>query len=606
MIIFLPVNRYKVVFEVATGRQHSQFDRLLLKAIRDGVGELNLLQSLFHMHRSVVVGTVVSLVQAGWVGIETNSTGSNYVITALGKRALSDSAELPFDKKFDEKSIWVVVERLEGQLARGGQVVFWTKTELDNNANSVWDRGLILRSSDVDFVPEPGLVRPLLYADTEKGHYIRSIGPISVVRKGADYIPVLVDPEANEIIGIPKEWESLLHADLISNAAKASKELDQKEIEEDSEWFHTCVLPRIPKLRGVREDVKRQGTQNGSETIEPADDDFESRQIPDWIPLKRPFKKINTPLDHQEYLVQTLRAASSVLVVSLTDLDSQFCKTHLMSELTKALHRGVNIDLVLSIVQKNEEQTKALEFLKEIEVSSRNTPALKGRLIVGSSNSRLSTSILVFDQNEEWECAIGGFDWMAPKTHLGPTLVFQDALLVSKICRFLSDRMFLDESLRISRNGSLLAKMSGQLESSDVPAKAVDGLGRIVFGREHFTIRDEVLSGSFETEIEIVVDEVSETCVDELGILVDTYGVPNSNKFLVSVAKNEKDSGLKTRLEKVREKGAAANEVPRSSLSCIRTGGHEVYSTFNWLSRKTHPRTTDKSHVGIAIEKPSD
>ena len=149
MIIFLPVNRYKVVFEVATGRQHSQFDRLLLKAIRDGVGELNLLQSLFHMHRSVVVGTVVSLVQAGWVGIETNSTGSNYVITALGKRALSDSAELPFDKKFDEKSIWVVVERLEGQLARGGQVVFWTKTELDNNANSVWDRGLILRSSDV-------------------------------------------------------------------------------------------------------------------------------------------------------------------------------------------------------------------------------------------------------------------------------------------------------------------------------------------------------------------------------------------------------------------------------------------------------------------------
>ena len=108
---------------------------------------------------------------------------------------------------------------------------------------------------------------------------------------------------------------------------------------------------------------------------------------------------------------------------------------------------------------------------------------------------------------------------------------------------------------------------------------------------------------TYGSEIEIAVDEFNETSVNELGIIVDTYGVPSSNKFSVCVSKNEADADLKTRLEKVREKGATADEVPRSSLNFIRAGSHEVYSTFNWLSRKTHPRTTDRSHVGIAIKK---
>lgn len=603
MIIFLPVNRYKVVFEVATGRQYSQFDRLLLKAIKTGVGKLDSLQSLFHMHRSVVVGTVVSLVQAGWVGIETSSTGSSYVITGLGNRALSDSEDLPFDKKFDEKSVWVVVEKLEGQLARGGQVVFWTKSELDNNANSVWNRGLELKSSDIDFVPEPGLVRPLLYADTEKGHYIRSIGPISVTRKGADYIPVLVDPEAGEIIGIPREWEGLLYDDLISSAARASKQLDQKEIEEDSEWFHTCVLPRIPRLRGVRVDVaKEEDLLDVAKAVEILEDDLTSGHFTDWNPLSAPCKILDSPSAHQEYLIQALRSASSVVVISLSNLDSNYCKTQLMSELTKALHRGVNIDLILSIARKTDEQTLAFDFLKEIEVSSRNTPALKGRLMVGTSNAGLSTSILIFDRNGEWECALGGFDWMAPKIHVGPTTVLNNSLLVSRICRFLSDRMFQDPSLRISRNGSLLAKISGELESGDSSNEAPSGFARVIFGREHFTIRDEVLSGSFENEIKIGVDAINQTSVDELGVLVETYGLPNGNSFAVSVLQDETGNGMNELLGKIREKGVAASSVAENSLNYLQAGNQEIHSTFNWLARKTRIKTTDELHVGIAIK----
>ena len=71
------------------------------------------------MHRSVVIGTVVSLVQAGWVGIETDEAKTEYVVTALGRDAVDKGTDQPFDRKVDEKHVWIVLERLEGQMARG-------------------------------------------------------------------------------------------------------------------------------------------------------------------------------------------------------------------------------------------------------------------------------------------------------------------------------------------------------------------------------------------------------------------------------------------------------------------------------------------------------
>jgi hypothetical protein len=65
MIAFLPIARYRVVYQVASGRPFSSFERLLLKAIKDGHGSVPALAKMFCIHRRMIVEGLVTLMQAG-------------------------------------------------------------------------------------------------------------------------------------------------------------------------------------------------------------------------------------------------------------------------------------------------------------------------------------------------------------------------------------------------------------------------------------------------------------------------------------------------------------------------------------------------------------
>ena len=70
MIVLLPVSRYRVRYQVASGRPYSFFERFILEGVRDGYSSLETLERTFRVHRRVLIEGLVTLVQAGWVAID--------------------------------------------------------------------------------------------------------------------------------------------------------------------------------------------------------------------------------------------------------------------------------------------------------------------------------------------------------------------------------------------------------------------------------------------------------------------------------------------------------------------------------------------------------
>jgi len=112
VIAFLPVARYRVDYQVASGRPFSSFERLLLTAIHQGNATLDSLADLFRLHRRMVIEGIVTLMQAGWVCIGTD--GSSFVTTDSGRLAAERSGGLPATIVVTNKTTTLLFEKVSG------------------------------------------------------------------------------------------------------------------------------------------------------------------------------------------------------------------------------------------------------------------------------------------------------------------------------------------------------------------------------------------------------------------------------------------------------------------------------------------------------------
>src|SRR6266849_5561125 len=126
--LFLPVSLYKVKFKVAAGRPFSRFERLILKAIDAGTNELDDLVKLFCVHRRMVVEGLVTLMQAGWVSLESQT--NQFGLTPSGIGASKQEQSLPPLLHTEDRWQIVVMERVAGQVARGDKVKPATRKSL--------------------------------------------------------------------------------------------------------------------------------------------------------------------------------------------------------------------------------------------------------------------------------------------------------------------------------------------------------------------------------------------------------------------------------------------------------------------------------------------
>jgi hypothetical protein len=231
MIAFLPIARYKVEYQLASGRPFSSFERLLLKAIHTGTANLNDLAGTFAIHRRLVIEGLVTLMQAGWVSLGTGT--GEFVLSPSGERACAGSEGLPPTIVVSDRHQTIVVEKVTGQVTRSKEIEFYSRSKL----KTLWDAGLALRKGDISNVIDPGLISPLLpHQPTE---WIRWIGPITVLSDNAAFAVVDVDTAAGRINGTPKSWEALLLPECVDQVARRERELASSGVElNDEELRH--------------------------------------------------------------------------------------------------------------------------------------------------------------------------------------------------------------------------------------------------------------------------------------------------------------------------------------------------------------------------------
>jgi len=420
MIVLLPVSRYRVQYRIASGRPYSFFERFLLEAIGDQHTSLQALEKTFRVHRRVLIEGVVTLIQAGWIEIARNT--HDLVLTKAGMRALGHAEELPKSIFVVDQTEFVIGERCQGQVARGSDVTFSSKSDLRAYAQQV----AVIPTADLPHPLDSGLLAPLLRLGS--GEWIRSCGPIDIVRDGADFVVVDVDTSSGNITGIPSKWIPLLSNELLERARSKERQLVEEGIPSSTD-------PALARL------VRR-----GLEV-----DDIDSEGDPDeWIFTSEQGCVI-VGGDHHSLLENWLDTARSYVAIVAGMLDFPTV-TRLESSFRLAVQRGVLVDVLWDIhsdAPLEETHWKALGLLKKIEYDSRHSPG-RGRLAVARKKTGSNARALLGDVGDDFEAIVGSFDWLGSNSiqlSRDISLLFRDHAPVGRIARLVADLAAGDENI---------------------------------------------------------------------------------------------------------------------------------------------------------------
>lgn len=420
MIVLLPVSRYRVQYQVASGRPYSFFERFILEAIGDKHSSLQALEKTFRVHRRVLIEAVVTLVQAGWVAIARNT--HDLVLTQAGKSAIGHPDDLPKGIVVVDQADFVIGERVQGQVAKGTDITFSSKSELRAHLQQV----AVIPAGDLPHPLDSGLLIPLIRIGD--GEWIRSCGPIDIVRDGADFAVVDVDTSSGNITGIPSKWMPLLRDELLDRARSKEEQL----VHEGVLYSTDTALSKL-----VRRDCD---VIDPTEAIDPDEWQLDPEQECTVVGG-----------DHYTILDNWLEMARSYVAVVTGTLDVSTVK-RFEGPFRAAVQRGVLIDIMWDTRTENrvdKSHLEGLELLKKIEYDSRHSPG-RGRLAVGRMRSGSNARVLLGDIGDTLEAIVGSCDWLSlslTRTPLDLSLLFREHRSVSRIARIVADLAAADDNL---------------------------------------------------------------------------------------------------------------------------------------------------------------
>ncbi len=497
MIVLLPVSRYRVRYHVASGRPYSFFERLILEAITDGHSSLLALEAVFRVHRRALIEGIVTLIQAGWIAIDRNT--HNLMPTLAGRQAVEQPDQLPKNIVVLEQKDYVVGERVQGQVAKGTEVKFASRSEL----GEVLQMAAVIPSGDLPHPLEPGILVPLLRVND--GEWIRACGPIDIVRDGADFTVVDVDTSSGMITGIPSKWVPLLRDELVDRARLRERQLVELGV---------TFSPDAALTRFVRREA-REGATAGS---------FDPDE---WLLDSGPDRIVVGGNDHQAMLAYWLENARSYMGIATQTLDYS-TTSGLVDRIRSAVARGVLVDVVWGIEPVDSPRNghqRAYELLAKLQQESRQI-AGDGRLGLARRQTGSRANILFGDVSDTFEAVVGCHDWLgpvAPATSKALSLVVRERGPVARIGRLYADFATADEILSmgigLARLGHALTDLHRQIASAaeqqvaerekgapagassdDLPEETLPGgvRARLVVGRQHNSVLGALTSSALE------------------------------------------------------------------------------------------------------------
>ncbi|MBN2286671.1 MAG: hypothetical protein JXI43_09510 [Tissierellales bacterium] len=373
MIVLVPVTRFRIKYELAEGLPYSNLERLLLEAVNEDFTSLEGLVSNFKLHPRLIVQSLITLTQAGWLALGKSSE-QQFVLTSAGRKAL-EKEDLPEWREIIPRMIYVLLDCVTGTVILEGQVQYVSKWLLQQK--NLWDKKACLRTEIFDGKLDESEVYHLL--PRKQGQRLHWVGPIEMVGKFSHYLVVEVNPNSGRILNLPPRLERNLRLPLIDKAFELQ--------ERAGEVFEKADIE--PFMRGSR---GRKATQEGQQR--------------DWPIQWDPQNLLFTEEQHITLLKHVFNHADSIIYIASTFIDVQKLE-QMKPFITNALERGVDIHFL-----RGHKCTKeSLQGIKKIayDTSQKGT---KGNISVNSIISPSDIRMILWDLGEEhFQAVIGAYDW---------------------------------------------------------------------------------------------------------------------------------------------------------------------------------------------------
>jgi hypothetical protein len=432
--VLIPIDRYRVDYEIGYGTPFSSFDLIVLGAIAEDQGRgLVDLARILCLPQRVLVESIVSLTRVGWVAV--GRSDQEFEVTRAGRIAI-ESDDPPRPDQIEARQGSVVMDRLTGQLATLRDVSYWTTKRLQETqveGRSIWERAERLERNPHLPLLDAGRVKPLLRRGSEHSGWIRWIAdPIPQLEA---WLKVGVGP-GGSISGIPDAWRAELE-------------------------------PRLSKLLGLsvlgKQDLRELGdTEAHTESARSW-----------WVASPQQLGLVQGGAEHWAALQSAFDRAKSQLLIASAFASADVVEKSLRPLVVAAVGRGVRVDLMWGYSKGHGEDEKTVRALKAIRAACSNGHLLRFNELPSGSHAKL---LLWDDPIEGFHTYVGSNNWLSiaqadyGANHLEVSVELRHSGIASDLCTTVAGLWSRTE-----------APLAG---AADIWHRTAGDLERLVIGRD--------------------------------------------------------------------------------------------------------------------------
>lgn len=579
--ILVPIDRYRVDYEIGYGTPFSSFDLIVLGTIAEdesrGVADL---ARILCLPPRLLVESIVSLTRIGWVAV--GRSDREFEVTQAGLMAI-ESGDPPRPEQIEAREDSVVMERVSGQLATLRDVTYWTAKRLRDTlveGRSIWESAERLERNPHLPLLDAGRVKPLLRRASEHSGWIRWIA--SPIPQLEAWLKVDIGPDGS-INGVPDAWRLALQT-------KLSETLDLSVSEVQSSYGSCSV-------------------RNKSELIRPG-----------WEASPEQLALIKGGAEHWDVLRLAFDKAQSQLLIASAFLSAEVIEKDLRPLVVAAIERGVRVDLMWGYSKGGVEDEKTIRALKSIRTVCRDGNFLRFNESPSGSHAKL---LLWDDLDTGFRAVVGSNNWLSiaqkdyEEGHFEVSVDLQHSGILSDLCTTIAGlwprsegplagapdiwHRTAGELERQTLAGNVGGSVGGRGISADLQSSGQSVLS-VVRDQEHETIIRELLLGGRQ-RVGIASHRIGPKSPIRLASLQyrpEDIGDARELKVLVGLSP-EDDSSLRETVEVVKSLGGSLSVRRGVHAKLLVVDDSVLVSSYNPLSADPFNTAENAREVGILI-----
>lgn len=451
MIVLVPVSRFRVPYETASGRPYSGLEKAVLSAVADGGATLASLKAAFRVHERLLVEASVTLITEGWIAV-VGGPETQFALTAAGNRALSSDHDPVSVTVAPAGPQTIVMERITGQVARHADARSWRKSDL----GSVMRDAVVMRERIFRNSLDEAQVQKLL--PRSQGQWVRRIGPISLTSRQTHFVAVEADVGGRRVQGLPPDWHGVLADQVLQYARSVEQTCGDADFAAEQRRPRAgraaSISPKISDVPGA--------TPNRTTTLRVSRGDV-----------------IQDATAHGAALAIAFANARTSLALA-SPISDETAFRQVAEQAADAVRRGVHVHLLFGTVASETSARSLVAAANEIGYRADNNGG-RARLRARNEPTSSGASLLIYDDpTGRLVALIGDHPWLssdAPRTQSTGLIVTQQSLCAD-LARAVSS-LWLGRSLGDSRWASSAERWKGLATATEDQAAADEAVGAL-------------------------------------------------------------------------------------------------------------------------------